>query len=267
MILSKDNIFPNEEIRFHINDETHFFPHLHSHDFYEVFVVLSGSICHQINADSRELPVGSLQLVHPDDRHQIDVRSNGRSCNIALSGRLMEQLLLLIGMDVNDLPRECVLLPDDLTHCASECKKIAALPNQQSRDIHTKSLLFFCLTQLVKEPAPVRETCPEWLSILLSRLSEPSVFTMSTREICALAGYTPEYVSRCFRRYLDTTLTDHLLNRRLQYAEGLLVSTNLPILDICLECGFRNLNYFYRCFHNVYGISPKKYRNQNSVLL
>lgn len=267
MKLEKESIFPEEDVCFHINDKTHYFPQLHSHNFYEIFFVLSGSIIHYIHNESRELTAGSTRLIYPEDHHQIEVKGNGRFCNIAFSVETMEKLTSLIETDLHCLSPECVLSPDELAHCVAECKKIAVLINQKNRNIQVKSMLLHCLAYLAADPVPVQEACPDWFFILLSRLSAPDVFTMQTREVCALSGYTPEYVSRCFRKYMGMTLTDYLLNLRLHYAGGLLTSTNLPILEVCFECGFRNLNYFYRCFHNAYGTSPKKYRDQNSVLL
>lgn len=52
------------------------------------------------------------------------------------------------------------------------------------------------------------------------------------------------------------------LNRiRLQKACELLYSTELSILNIAIEAGFSSLSNFYRCFHDCYHISPKKWRN------
>lgn len=266
MKLLKNEIFPQEDICFHVNDETHHFPFLHSHDYYETFIVLSGNLFHELNGECRKLFAGSIMIIFPEDCHQMYIKEKCHFCNIAYSVETMEHLFSLLHKDPHDFPREGVLNHEDLARYDAQCKKIAALQNQQSRSLQLKSMLSSCIADMATTSIPPQTAYPAWLSDLLLRLSNPELFTLQTKEICSIAGYTPEYVSRCFRKYLNTTLTDYLRSLRLNYAGGLLSSTNLPILDVCFECGFQNLNYFYRCFHKEYGISPKVYRERHGVL-
>lgn len=51
---------------------------------------------------------------------------------------------------------------------------------------------------------------------------------------------------------------------RIRQAATLLVSTNLSITAIALDCGFENLSHFSRAFKVKMLKSPKEYRDQNS---
>ena len=44
-----------------------FYPH--SHDFYEIFITISGVVTHQINGHTERLPEGSLVFIRPNDIH------------------------------------------------------------------------------------------------------------------------------------------------------------------------------------------------------
>ena len=47
---------------------------------------------------------------------------------------------------------------------------------------------------------------------------------------------------------------------RLLIASRLLTSTDLPVTQIAVECGFDNISYFNRCFKKKYGEAPSKTR-------
>ncbi|MBE6535286.1 MAG: AraC family transcriptional regulator [Ruminococcaceae bacterium] len=47
---------------------------------------------------------------------------------------------------------------------------------------------------------------------------------------------------------------------RLEQAAVLLLHTDRPIEQILGECGFKNYNYFSKCFKNRFGTTPTKYR-------
>ena len=49
----------------------------------------------------------------------------------------------------------------------------------------------------------------------------------------------------------------------LRYGE-LLLETNKSITDIAFECGFNDSNYFGDSFRKIKGISPRKYRKNET---
>ena len=177
----------------------------------------------------------------------------------------MEKIADLMKLDPKEFPRWHRFLPEEIDYLLGESKRIAASQEPPAREALVKALLVMYLSRFLIAPVSQDAACPEWFSTLLTRLSLPEVFTEGTREICALAGYSPEYVVRCFRKYLGNTLTDYTQQLRIHYARGLLLTTDLPVLDICYECGFRNLSHFYRCFQKVYSLSPKRYRDLNGI--
>lgn len=47
---------------------------------------------------------------------------------------------------------------------------------------------------------------------------------------------------------------------RLKKAAELLSATNLSVTEVCFRAGFSNVSYFIKCFRNLYGCTPKKYK-------
>lgn len=69
------------------------------------------------------------------------------------------------------------------------------------------------------------------------------------------------YCSHYFKDAFGMTFQDYVNTKRLEYACELLGTTKRSILDISIESGFSDVRYLNRMFQNLYGCSPKKYRN------
>jgi AraC-like DNA-binding protein len=72
------------------------------------------------------------------------------------------------------------------------------------------------------------------------------------------------YLSSLFRQHTGTTITEHILNRRLEEACRLLQLTRLPIDQVGKKSGFPNPAYFCRCFKKRFGMTPQQYRNKTA---
>ncbi len=68
------------------------------------------------------------------------------------------------------------------------------------------------------------------------------------------------YACELFKKYSGTTFSKYLTNLRMEKATHLLLSTELPIEEICYQVGYNNYSYFNRVFKKIYDITPFQYR-------
>ncbi|MBA3847156.1 MAG: helix-turn-helix transcriptional regulator [Planctomycetes bacterium] len=73
------------------------------------------------------------------------------------------------------------------------------------------------------------------------------------------AGMSKSTLGRLFRRCLDRSPVDHVLDLRLRHACERLAGDE-PIADVARSAGFRDANYFARLFRARYGCSPRVWR-------
>lgn len=73
----------------------------------------------------------------------------------------------------------------------------------------------------------------------------------------------PIYLTTLLKKYFHKSYKELIIELRLNYAEKLLLNSNLPIDTIARESGYQNLTYFYRKFKELYHYSPKEYRLKN----
>lgn len=65
-----------------------------------------------------------------------------------------------------------------------------------------------------------------------------------------------------FRECLNTSYKNVLALFRVRYAEALLTTTDMPVVDISIEAGFNSDRTFSRTFCDVNGISPGEFRKR-----
>ena len=81
-------------------------------------------------------------------------------------------------------------------------------------------------------------------------------------DIAAAAGYSPNYLSRKFRKSVGTGIHEYLVFIRLQCAALELMATDDSITEIAFRCGFSDSNYFKDAFKKKYGVTPRAYRKR-----
>lgn len=66
---------------------------------------------------------------------------------------------------------------------------------------------------------------------------------------------------KVINKSFNTSVLHLVLRARLDYAKKLLQLSSMSITEISNKCGFRDYNYFIRCFKKYIGSSPLQYRN------
>lgn len=72
------------------------------------------------------------------------------------------------------------------------------------------------------------------------------------------------YISHVFRESTRFTIIEYLQYRRVVEAQKMLVDPSASIIDVGFDCGFQNLQHFYRVFKKISGKTPAQYRKLKS---
>jgi AraC-like DNA-binding protein len=83
---------------------------------------------------------------------------------------------------------------------------------------------------------------------------------LTVGRLARLAGLSPFHFIRAFRAETGTTPHRYLRDRRLDRAKELLVTTPMPVTEICAAIGFQSLGSFSSLFRKATGESPAAYR-------
>lgn len=86
---------------------------------------------------------------------------------------------------------------------------------------------------------------------------------ITIEDIARVCGINRSYFGRIFRNSTGRSPQEFLMNYRMVKATELLKLTSLSIADIGSAVGYENQLHFSRAFKNIYGVSPREWRNRN----
>lgn len=81
-----------------------------------------------------------------------------------------------------------------------------------------------------------------------------------------LTGYHPMYLQRIFKQHTGTTPHGQLTAIRLQKAQELLMTTQLPVSQVAATCGYSSVSHFNALFKKAVGCPPLTYRKRGRML-
>lgn len=82
---------------------------------------------------------------------------------------------------------------------------------------------------------------------------------LSLERMAEMMSFSPVYFHHCFQTSVGKTLRDHVEEQRLKKAINLLITTELTLTQIALECGFSSQSYFSFVFKRRMGTTPRQY--------
>lgn len=257
----------------HVKNQTErFVPHCH--DYYEIFLTLAGSATHFVNGVTEPITAGYLIFIRKDDEH--DYMNYDRSfefINLAFSENTLEKLFDYLG---EGFPAEHLLkvpLPPVVKLTDKETRnlymKLAELNTVNFSDkaklkLKTRGLLVHIFTTYFGDirSEDGQTDLPFWLENAYEKMRSPKNFILGKNRFFELCGMTREHASRSLRKYYGVTPSEYVNDLRLSYAAGLFLSSNLSATDVCYECGFQNVSWFYSAFTKKFGLTPAKYREK-----
>ena len=85
---------------------------------------------------------------------------------------------------------------------------------------------------------------------------------LSSKLLAEEQGVSLGYLSSVFKKETGKTVSEFICNRRMEYAEYLLNTTNLQIQTIALHCGIMDVQYFSKQFKKYKGKTPSQFRRK-----
>ena len=100
----------------------------------------------------------------------------------------------------------------------------------------------------------------------LSFIEQNYTLPITVEDMANRCNLDRSYFGKVFKDMTGQSPQDFLIRYRMSKATTLLTSTSLSIGDISVQVGYPNQLHFSRAFRNIYGMSPRQYRQQNKLL-
>lgn len=295
--LSSDNsYFSQETMMFH---NYHFMKHApHFHDYFEIMLVLEGTVLQRIEGKDYLYNTGSCCLINRSLCHIETFNSASKILFIGLSVEFIEELFN--SCQSAYFGKEKEIADSGLYHfimadIKSPGKKsyldyIPAWQNQSNNsNLHSlteeliNTILFpgfgssyqlkaiICrLLKYLSTPSNYHCTCVELnrdndflLFARITHLLEENDGRVSRTELERSLNYSGNYLNRITNKYTGMCLFDYGMTFCLKKAEDYLADTKEPVSDIAARLGFSNRTHFYTLFKKKYGMTPNEYRKEH----
>ena len=93
---------------------------------------------------------------------------------------------------------------------------------------------------------------------VLRYISDHFTEELTLSSLSARFGYSPQYFSKLFHRYMKINLTEYISVARVNHAKKLLDTNRAKsVAEIAFESGFSSLPTFYRTYKKVFGTLPR----------
>ncbi len=263
----------------------------HKHNYIEACYVCSGQVVHIIEGAEVCLRAGDFLMLNQHTSHEVlPAGEDDIAVNLIIQPRFFD--------DTYELAAKRNVLSDfivDLLQKEVNCNQylhyktkghlpIAYLmevlmtsffPNPESTQVGkndnaadeglNKALVFLIFRYLSKDLSELNVEAPmNYNQIVLATVTkyiEDNYQLGTLTELASIMNQSVSALSRQIKSITGNTFKELLQVKRFDRAVKLLEETNLAISDIALAVGYENSSYFYRRFREIYGISPKIYRD------
>ncbi len=104
---------------------------------------------------------------------------------------------------------------------------------------------------------------PDRIRNMLSFIHNHYKDKITVAQIADAIGISEREAMRSFRKNLNQSPIEYLISYRLNEAKKMLLNSELPITEICYQCGFSDSSYFGKAFRKAYGLTPREFRSHN----
>jgi len=160
-------------------------------------------------------------------------------------------------------PDFCFVLTGSFTEVsgqlAAQLYREFCQPDPVSR-IMIEGLVLQMMAETFRQTTASTPAAPPWLEQAKDILREQFGDRPSLASLARSVGVHPVHLAREFHRFYGCTISEYVLQRRLDFACQELLNSRAPLVDIALAAGFFDQSHFARTFKARLGMSPRQYR-------
>lgn len=261
---------------------------LHQHEMLQINYLIRGSCRHFINEKVSDAVKGDLLIIPPYVPHMIECSEDEDFEMVEIE--FTTELIIQNVQDFESIQSvfdfaylEPLLMREDEVHTKYH------LPEKHRKKAEETMLLLLCeytdrensymlmikglLLQLLvviqrsitqgQVGEMEKETLKDHIGAMekaLCYVDEHYMENITIQNVAQVAAFSKSYFGYLFKMVTHQTFVEYLVGKRVDLAVRMLNETSKRVIDICYDCGFRNISHFNRTFKTYVGVSPTEYR-------
>jgi AraC-like DNA-binding protein/mannose-6-phosphate isomerase-like protein (cupin superfamily) len=261
---------------FHNKNETLLEVPYHNHDFYEIYLFLSGEVTYIIEGKSYQLRPGDIILINNKELHRPSIKLGVPYERIVIwvSPNFIKSLSILgenlsMCFESTSKNRYNLLRPNPqiLAYINEIVSRIEYVCSQLSygstilKNIYMTELIVYLNRAYLNtniEDIKVDISYNNKINSIVRYINENLGGDLSLDKLSTKFFMSKYHLLREFTKFTGYTIHRFIQKKRLILAKSLL-NESAQITEVCMQCGFSDYSNFLRSFKKEYGISPKKY--------
>lgn len=268
---------------------------LHQHDFYELMLVLKGSVIQVIENKEYMYTAGSACLVNRNVLHAEKFIGEAQLLFVGISVSFISSIMKICKTPLfsqeNDFFSSSlwIFFQEDIENIHQKVyidffPAVTSHSTDRQLRAHAEKMFELSLfPQFGTTPGIMASICslfrlfcdqtqyhisfihldsrPDYLLFCrITHIIEEKEGQISRQELQEILHYSSDYLTRIIKKYSGKNLFDYAMTFRLNKLCQLITCTNRPIALIAEELGFTNRYHFYKIFKEKYGMTPNEYR-------
>lgn len=227
----------------------------HSHNFFEVCILLRGNATEYFCEKSRVLNEGTITIIKPDEPHCFTAQSEEIKL-ACLSIEKSEALQLLEAFNIT-IPQKDILFQTD-----NAAATVLGLINSSMSEHNYK--LFFCQILSLFLDYKNKST-PYVLQNAIQQMQRVENMQLGVSKLVELSGYSRSHLTRLIQQYYGCSLQDLITKLRLNTAYNEIILSKDSLVDIAYKVGYSSFSHFQKIFKTTFGITPAVLRKTNAM--
>lgn len=242
---------------------------LHCHNFYEIYYFLEGEASYLVEGQKYELTPCSMLLLAPGVFHGVWIRSDKHYRRYAMHFHPdilsveRRKLLLSVFPSSRKSPRQKVYFEhmetfqiEALFRTLCEYKEYPEKIRSHLLPVGVEALLGRIYSIQEKESVlPEQHMDNDFIMGILIYLNRNLEQNITLDLLSEEFQVSKQYLNRAFRKGVGTTIIDYLLQKRIMYAQQLLIN-GCSATEAAERAGFQDYSSFYRSYKKKLGHSP-----------
>ncbi len=247
-------------------------PHLHAE--YELALVLYGELLVTVDNKSYKLTKGDIICLNPFVLHELSSTMNAPILFIQVNPSFFKNIFPMM-KNIDFLETPIISKSDSPSYNSIREKFIEFAMHYFNREkgfaLRCNGILSLLFSELL-DYIPYKivssqdylnnQTKAHRMKRIVEYIDKNYQGKIYLSDLAKMENVTDTHISHFFTENFHITFQQYLMKLRCEKARSLLLTTNLPLIDISVTCGFSDPKYLNNGFIKQYGVLPRDYRTQ-----
>ncbi len=240
----------------------------HSHEEYEINYISSGQAMMEIEGQEITIHQGQCVVILPHKKHSFRVIAKGgcklTQLEMSLRMKNQDEEFMMKGGTIQNyyIIKNCEEIAPMIERIARLYRKEETEHNEFLLKISAVEMMITLNYYINQKDASYSFHAAAKVKKAVSYIQEHFNEAIDLEQVAQQAGISSRYLRKYFSEIMGKTCIQYITDLRMEKAKHLLWETNKGILEIAIETGYENAQYFSRVFRKSEGMTPKKYRMQ-----